>query len=93
MRSKYESNTKALDKMLRNQKQSKDTGGLGFEEGQSYGSNDLTCKEIQFTTSEESKNKHVFTVSKPERKRTYVATTRNAATTRNQSVNQNAAIG
>lgn len=35
VRSKYEGTTKYLDKVLRKQKKSKDTGGLGFKEGQS----------------------------------------------------------
>lgn len=46
MRRKYESNTEALDKMLSNQKHSKDMGGIGFEEGQSSNSKDSSCKEI-----------------------------------------------
>lgn len=51
VRRKYEGNTEALDKMLRKQKQSKDTGGLGLEEGQSYNRKDTSSKVIQFTSS------------------------------------------
>lgn len=46
VRSKYEGSREALDKMLRKQKQSKDTGGLGFEEGQSSNNKDTSGKEI-----------------------------------------------
>lgn len=46
VRSKYERKTEALDKMLSKQKQSKDIGGLGFEEGQSSNRKDTSSKEI-----------------------------------------------
>lgn len=84
MRSKYEGNIESLDKMLRKQKHSKDTDGLGFEEGQCSNSQDTFGKEIQFSSSSESKKSQIFTVNKDTGKQTY------AKATRNHPVNQNA---
>lgn len=76
MKSKYESSTEALDKMLSKQKSSKDASGLGFEKGQSSERKDSTKKEIKFMTSSERKLKKVFTVGKSEKKKSCIATTR-----------------
>lgn len=48
MRRKFEGSTEALDKMLSNQKNSKDNGFLGFEEGNSSNIKETSSKEIQF---------------------------------------------
>lgn len=74
---KDEGSTEALDKMLRNQKHSKDIGGIGLEEGKSQNNKDTSGKEIQFTSSSESKEKQTFTVRKDIGKKTYVEATRN----------------
>lgn len=76
MRSKYEGNTEALDNMLRKQKNSKDTNGLEFE-GQCSNSQDTFGKEIQFTSSSESKEKKIFKINKDTDKKTYAKATRN----------------
>lgn len=77
MRTKYEGSTESLDKMLNNQKHSKDTNGLGFEEGQSSNNKDIFSKEIQFTSSSESKEKQTLTVNKDTGKKTYIEGARN----------------
>lgn len=71
IRSKYEGNTEALDKMLSKQNQSKDTGGLGFEEGQSSTQKDKSNKEIMFTSSIQGEGNKTFIVGKDTDKKTY----------------------
>lgn len=85
MRLNYDGGTKALNKMLIKQKNSKDTEGVGFEAGQSSNSKDSSNKEILFTSSSGSEVKQTFTVSKPNEKKTYVPATNNQS--RNQHTN------
>lgn len=70
IRSRYEGNTEALEKMLSKQKKSKDTGSLGFEEGQSSTHKDKSSKEIMFTSSIKGEEKKTFTVGKDTDKKT-----------------------
>ncbi|XP_057849160.2 uncharacterized protein LOC131060072 [Cryptomeria japonica] len=84
VRTKYEDNTNALDKMLSKQKHSKDIEGVGVEGGQCSNSKDSSDKEILFTSSSEIEVKQTFTVSKLNEKKTY------DSATKNQSRNQHA---
>ncbi|GLJ07858.1 hypothetical protein SUGI_0075690 [Cryptomeria japonica] len=88
IRSKYEGNTEALYKMLSKQKQSKDTAGLGFEEGQSSTDKDKPIKEIMFTSSIKSEEKKTFTIGKDTDKKTYADAIGNRESNRYTSMNQ-----